>query len=142
MSLNQTARMAALLLLATSCTCNFDFGITNNATVEVPGDLPPDKKIELAQSIAIEVWETGLTQLVLKKFPSVSETDLSQFGILWKVVPFQPETEKDAAVKTTVLIQCSLRHSRGVSKARKIVDFCEQQVREVMRQRGIEPPTA
>ena len=138
MRLNVLARALLLLLMASGCS----FGITNNAAVEVPGDLPVEEKARLAQAIASEVWEAGLMGSVLEQFPTVAEEDLSQFGIRSNVMTFNSVTDDDEGAQTTVHIQCSLRHGGGMSEAQEIVDFCERKVREAMRARGIEPPAA
>lgn len=135
--LQRVAPSVPLLLIAVACT----YGITRNAAVQIPGDLPTEEKIALAKSIAAEVWDGGLPQLVVEKF-QVSEADLSEFGIRWNVMKIKPLMGEDTETRTTVHIQCSLRHQGNVPAAGEIVEFCEQKVREAMVARGIEPPAA
>ena len=125
------------LLLALVLGCSV--GFTNNASVEVIGSLSVEEKTQLAKEIVDEVWSAGLRSSVLERFPSVSESDLSQFSVHHRVMTFDSLTD-DSGPHTTVWVQCSLRHAGSMPKAEEIVDYCLERVSEAMRARGLGPP--
>ena len=122
---------SAVLLLALACT----FSYSSQRSVEIPGNAPVAEKLNTAQDIATQVWNSGIKARIRESFPELTPEQAEGLGLRWNVTTFKSFTGKNQEAQTSVVIQCVFSHPGNVKSADQIVQECEREVKSVLAAR-------